>query len=513
MRDRRGFILVAVLVVVLGAALVATMLVRYAGAENAVAAASAERAASRALAASGTEIVLAELDRQRADILEGRTPRLDDQYVIHESPTELGVMRLLPPRGGSELLVPVGGLLDLNRATAAQLAATGLLDLDEAERIVGHRSGRDGSRFRSVEDLLEVTDEEGVPLITPERLMGPLDRFEPSVAILGLEQDRGERLLDALGGDGEPVLLDVLTVHSFEPALQRSGVLRINLDVPWSDELGRRMDDRFGEGTGESLERLMRSFAFEDDSAIVRVLRALEPEPGDGWVEALDALTTDERWQFGRVDLNTAPAAVLRSLEGLEPELADRIVRERNSLTAEELATPVWPLLRELLTPEVFQTNAGRLTNRCWIWRVRIAAGTVPVDEPDGAIETPVILDLTVDLAAPRPRLAALRDISGLEVGVRLLEGRGDPGEGSPAMPGSEADGSSEEPFGSGLFDDLEPLFDDAPLFDDESFFTERESVFATDGPDPDEAGTGVERPPSGPGDPDERPGGRWSPG
>ena len=36
-----------------GAALVATMLVRYAGAENAVAAASAERAASRALAASG----------------------------------------------------------------------------------------------------------------------------------------------------------------------------------------------------------------------------------------------------------------------------------------------------------------------------------------------------------------------------------------------------------------------------------------------------------------------------
>ena len=324
-------------------------------------------------------------------------------------------------------------------------------------------------------------------------------------------------MLAAIGGIEETTLLDVLTVHSFEPALQRSGVLRINLNVPYSAELGRRMDDRFGEGTGSGLERLMNGgFTFDDDSRIVRVLRSISGDADDGnvtWGDALDSLTTDDRWHFGRIDLNTAPAAVLRTLEGVDDELAEQLVRERGSLTSEERETPIWPLLRELLTGDAYQTIAGRVTNRTWIWQLRLAAGTVSVEEPDGPIESPVISDLPIDLAAPRPRIAALRDISGLEVGVRLLESRGE-------LPEELEAATSPEPSeaAASSFESANPFLVDGGFFDSlESPFDERNPVFDADGPPSMTEEEAPVREPGGDsasngGTAVTLPGGRWSP-
>ena len=520
---RRSFVLLAVLVVIGGATLVATMLVHFAGAENAVAYSSAERARSRALASSGIRVILSELDWERDRILSGRSVSLDSQYVLHEDDLEMGVIRLIPPESSGDLVRPVGGLLDLNRVAVDDLVATGLIEPTAAEAIVSARERRPGRRFRTLEDLLQVRLADGTPAVTPEQLIGPLDAFVPSRDVLATELDRGERVLEALGSLEATTLEEVLTVHSFEPALQRSGVLRINLNVPFTETLGRRMDDRFGEGTGEGLGRVMENVTFDDDKRIVDVLRFFET-PIEDWNDILDALTTDERWHMGRIDLNTAPAEVIQTLEGVDAGMADAIVEERAGLTSEELATRTWPVLRNLIEPTAFAPIAGRVTTRCWTWRVRMAAGTVSVEDPEGPMRSPVILDLVVDLAAPVPRIAALRDISGLEVGVRLYERQESMEIGDPLSEG-RTDALDRDSIGStegmedGLFDregfmdsfesafsDRESAFDDESVFDDRDPFFDDESTFSDgdEGSDDPEPGA-----PSGTG---RGPTGRWSP-
>ncbi|MDG2029598.1 MAG: hypothetical protein P8J45_01200 [Phycisphaerales bacterium] len=508
MPERRGFIMIAVLVVVVGAALVATMLVHFAGSENAVAVASAERSASRALAASGVEVILSELNLERDRILSGMPIELDGQYVLYENDLELGVVRLLPPAGGTDLLHAVGGLLDLNRASAVDLVATGLLDEIAAQAIIAERNTRPDQRFRVLEDLLDVKAADGISVVTPEQLMGPLSEFEPSRDVLAVELDRGERVLEALGDPEVVSLSDVLTVHSFEPALQRSGVLRINLDVPHSEELGRRLDQRFGDGAGAGFKQIMERVSFDDDARIVDVLRFFEPEPGDRWETAFDALSTEDRWHFGRIDLNTAPAAVIQTLEGIDTETAEAIVRERRSLSSDEMATRIWPLLREILTPDTFGPIAGRVTTRTWIWRLRLAAGTVSVDDPDGPIFSPVIFEVTVDLAAPSPRIAELRDISGLEIGLRLYETRMDSID-DPLPAGPEDAGVESNP--DDMFLEGEPLFGELDLLADfESDF--QDSAFDDEDLPADGGEKPAENPVEGGGSQPSLPSGRWSP-
>ena len=523
---RRSFVLLAVLVVIGGATLVATMLVHFAGAENAVAYSSAERARSRALASSGVRVILSELDWERDRILMGRSVALERQYVLHEDDLEMGVVRLIPPDSSGDLVRPVGGLLDLNRVTVDDLVATGLVEPSVAEAIVSARTRRPGRRYRTLEDLLLVRLPDGTPAVTPEELIGPLDAFVPSRDVLADELERGERALEAIGPQEATTLEEVLTVHSFEPALQRSGVLRINLNVPFSEALGRRMDDRFGEGTGTGLGRIMERVTFDDDKRIVDVLRFLN-SPVEDWSDVLDALTTDERWHMGRIDLNTAPVEVVRTLEGIDAGMAELIVEERAGLTSDELATRTWPVLRGVIEPETFAPIAGRVTTRCWTWRVRMAAGTVSVEDPDGPLRSPVILDLVVDLAAPVPRIASLRDISSLEIGVRLHEGRASAGFDDPAREAG-IDAVDGIPFGGpetgdglfgregfvgsfeSVFDDRESVFDDESAFDDRESFFDDESVFPEEGAGSDDPGleetSGIGDDPGG------GPTGRWSP-
>ena len=147
-----------------------------------------------------------------------------------------------------------------------------------------------------------------------------------------------------------------------------------------------------------------------------------------------------------------------------------------------------------------------------------MAAGTVTVEDPEGALRSPVILDLVIDLAAPFPRIAAMRDISGLEVGVRILERSGTTDvPGADRMGGDDrevpvrfADGeaSFDRP---GLMEDFESVFDDESGFTGGSGFTVRESVFGGEGAFDDDPPPGDEPSPDGPAR-RSGPTGRWSP-
>ncbi|MHC5114558.1 MAG: hypothetical protein ACYTGP_09045 [Planctomycetota bacterium] len=411
-RSRRAFVLIAVLVIVGSALLVATSLLFLIQAEAAAAAGQAASAQARALAWSGVQALMQRLDEQRDLILEGDTPQLDEEYILYETETRVGVVRLLPvgPDGG--LIVPEAGRLDLHGVTADDLLATGLVDDATARAIV---SDRDGGGLQSVAQLLQV---EGV---TPSMLYGPIEEIRLIDDAMFAETSLDDRVADRLGDDAPRGLADVVTVYSFEPPLQASGDLRINLNTEWSEELGERVADRFGEDAAQVLGGLFRAGAtFESDADIVRNLRRLGV-PLEDWAEPLDVFTTESgEFIFGRLDINAAPYEALLALPTIEPDTASQIVRVREDLGAQERSSILWPALEGILDQLQYEELAGRITTRSWVYRLRLAAGEMPAEDIDGALDNPVIYEAVIDLCAPTPRIAYLRDVTLLETTARI---------------------------------------------------------------------------------------------
>jgi DNA uptake protein ComE-like DNA-binding protein len=413
-RARRAFVLIAVMVLVGSALLIATGLVFMAQAETAGLATTRDAAGSRALAWSGVQAVIAELDGQRDRLLDSELPRLEEQYVLIETPGRLGVVRLLPVTPDGANLAPEAGKLDVNAVDADGLVATGLADRDLAAAIVAHRDGL-GRPLQSIGELLEV------PGMTPELLYGPVEalRWTDDAAL-----DRGDlldRVADRLAGDELRGLADLLTVYAFEPALQRNGRKRINLNVPWSEELGRRVDERFGPGASSTLKGIFDAGTrFDGAQVIFEVLNQVGSPPAD-WPEIIDALTTDDGdYHFGRLDINTAPYEALLGLPEVTPEQATQIVQARDELDAETRTTVAWPAIEEILPAEAYEQLGGRITTRSWTFRVRLAAGEVDDADPEGPLLRPVIYEAVIDCSAPQARLAYLRDVTLMQTTAML---------------------------------------------------------------------------------------------
>jgi DNA uptake protein ComE-like DNA-binding protein len=447
-RHDRAMALIAVLIVMGGTVLVATSLLFVAQAEYAGTARTGEAAQSRALAWSGVQAVIARLNEQREAILDGDIPQLDEQFIIYETGSRLGVVRLLPVGPDGERLVPEAAKLDLNSIDAEILEATGLVDDGLAAAVIAYRDGTLRRPYQSVGELLRV---EG---LSAETLYGPIEN---------LAADDDESLDEAGGvaagfGSGAPTelrgLADAATVYSFEPALQRNGRLRINLNVPWSDELGRRVGDRFGTDVAQTLQRIMESgTTFETEAKIFEVLRFFQV-PVEDWPDIVDTFTTDEGdFHFGRLDINTAPYEALAALPGLEPEQADEIVQVREELDPDDRATVAWPAVQGIIEAEAYDQLAGRITTRCWTWRLRLAAGEVDAEEPDADLQNPTVYEAVIDLSAPRPRVAFLRDVTWMRATALIANAvdRDSDGDLEPEFDdqGSEPDenGSGDEEF------------------------------------------------------------------
>lgn len=412
MSRRRGFVLVAVLIVVGAAMLVATGALSTATADAAGADAARRATRGRALSLSALRAIADRLDRQRDALLAGEAPTLDEVLVLYESGGLAGVARLLPVGPDGAVLVAEASKLDLNRVDAAMLVATGLVTEPVAAAIIARRS--ELGAFASVGELLTV------PGLDAATLYGPLEEIEPMDDARGRERGLGERIADRLVGPEPRGLADLLTVHAHEPALQRSGVRRLDLATPWSEELGARLDERFGEGAGALVKGIIdQGTRFDSDAAIFRVMvdSSLEPEE---WSDVLDGLTAEGAVLVGRLDVNRAPYEALAALPGIEPDQAARLVDAREALDAERRATIAWPLLEEILAPEDYLELGTWLTVRSWTWRLRLAIGETDAADPEGAIAHPIILDVVVDLTEPTARIAELRDVTLLQIAARL---------------------------------------------------------------------------------------------
>lgn len=408
---RRGLALVTTLVIGISALLLASSLLVTLESESVAEAARRRSSALRLAALSGADVVMHALSAGRDSILNGGLPAVESSFVIAEDGAQVFRVRLLPLPGGAasdagRVIRPENAGLDLNLASADDLAATGLVTTELAEAIVAHRA-RVG-HFADVDELLVV------PGMTDAILLGDDDPPDFRRQAGGAEADLRDRLRERLGAGGASGLAEVVTVFSAAPQLQRSGVRRIGLGGSWSDELGRRLDERFGEGSGRVVQSLMeQGIALGSDRDIAAVLLRFNL-PLERWAETLDALAGDDTLvRFGRIDINHAPIEALRGA-GFTEEEATAVVQARSALSADERWSPVWLRARGIIDGERYVDLCDRVTTRSWIHRVRIAAYVTSVDDesvilPGGG---PLVFDLVVDLVDPSPRVALLREVT-----------------------------------------------------------------------------------------------------
>ncbi|HRP63116.1 MAG TPA: helix-hairpin-helix domain-containing protein [Phycisphaerales bacterium] len=417
----RAFVIIAVLVIMGSAIFIGTAMLFTAQAEVAGAAGARQAAQVRSLAWSGLQAIVVQFDAQREAILRGDQPTLPERFEIFETPEgETGVVRLLAidPDNPAGFFIPEAAKLDVNTIDVERLMATGVVATELAEAILAFRQSL-GRPIVSIEELLRV---EGM---TPAMLYGDHNANAP---------------------DAMPSLADVLTVFAFEPSLQRNGRLRININVSssaWSDQLSQRLDERYGQGTGTLVKRIVdEGTTFDSDKRIVQVLRFFQVPPAD-WSNILDGLTGDGPggadvnetivpMHFGRLDINRANEAALRGLPGVTPEQAAMIVRARENLSEDERATITWPLTQEILTTEQYDELVSAMTVRSWTYRVRFEARLAHVSDDDDdltpsrstdadrAQPAPLIWEAVIDLSSPRPRIAYLRDVTMLDAAANI---------------------------------------------------------------------------------------------
>jgi DNA uptake protein ComE-like DNA-binding protein len=410
---RRGVILVAVLVVVSLAALGGASAMWVASAEVEGASGSLRRLQGRAVAWSGVQATMAELASQRQGILNGEMPRLTEEWEVYtESSGRRAVVRLVADGAGAKIHSEQARL-DVNTAGRAMLQAIGLEE-ELAQAIVSRRQRQP---FFSTLELLEV---EG---ITPELLFG----------------DGWEAPDEPVQGQGEAglPLISRLTVFSFDPNVQAGvgpggsshrGQLRINLNTPWSERLGRAIEERFGRSAGETARGIMGTGVKIDSLAVLVQGAALNNLDRRAWPILVDAFTvSDLPYIPGRIDLNMASPEVLACIPGISEEAAAQIVQRRGGLTAEARSSILWPLQEDILTVQEMARAADHLTTRSMQWRVVIEGGFVAADdrrswdELVGAVlQDRVVLEAVIDIASERPRVAYLRDITLLPVARAL---------------------------------------------------------------------------------------------
>lgn len=421
---RRGFVLLAVLILVGAAVLAATGVVFLVRGEVAGSGNAAESTRLRAAGWSAVQAVAATLGSERARILAGESPMLERELVLWEAAGENATATLLPVGPAGELVVAEGAKAPLATATVESLVATAVLDEALAARVIAARDA--AAPVLDVDALLLVR---GASSLRVADLHGPVEELT-----LDLDEDArirsGDALAALLGGGIEPRgLADLLTVHGADPPLAADGSPRLSIGA-WNDEQRSAVDAALGSGSAALLagtvEEPVESPPTDAQSAW-KAWRARYPDPRD-WATFLDRIDLRPAGSDERLDVLRASAAALRSVPGIDDERAARIVRERDALSAEEKRTVAWLAQRGILEPDAFATAAERLTTRSLSWRFRVAArleperrfGSSAAPEEDEPIRV-AVYEAIVDLSEPEPRIAYLREIAALEVAAMLL--------------------------------------------------------------------------------------------
>jgi DNA uptake protein ComE-like DNA-binding protein len=431
-------VLVAVLVVVLLASMVAVSLLFRLRAETVATAATAGTEQAWSAAMSGVE----EAIRQVACAPPGSTdwqdnPRVFKDQFVYEDGSDRWYFTVCSPSVDDALRELRYGLADeaaklnvnaahttnllhLPRMTPALVAALrDFIDFDDIPRPDGaeqeyydtlpHPYAVRNARLDSLDELLLVRG------FTPALLYGEDAnmnwRLDPN------EQDGDERFPP----DNNDSRLDLglhqyLTTVSYDPNQDNDGVPRTNLNDPKDRFPGGNWSAAFTNYVaalhshqirlGHVAELLDARMKVKDASG-----RVVEISSGVGKEELpriLDLFSASSAPGFeGLLNVNTASVASLQTVPGIDEALAEAILSTRRSISPEHRTTIAWLYQEGLVDPALFKQIAPFLTARA----VQFSCHVVGYGLPSGRYR---VLDVIIDLAGPKPRLAYLRDITRL---------------------------------------------------------------------------------------------------
>lgn len=422
---KRAIALLSVLLVIVLGALTAMIALDQSDATASGARGSLLRREARAAAWSGVLGVMAELETQRADLIEGADPELTEQWTIYADGSIAARVRIEPIGSGdgsapSDLAQSETAKLNLNVANAPMIARLSGLGDERAQSI---RSLATRGGLTSIEDL---------------RLVG----IDPR---------------DEAGAIGGVSLESLATAYSLDPDLAigvgdraTSGRERARWDAS-AGAFDRRL--AADNAVAEALQRLTgANVDLSSAQDVARALDQLSISPSV-WAAVWDELAFGERGvgREGLVDISRASEAVLGCIPGFEGK-AKEIHEAARRLGPDRTRSHTWPLEARLVSSADMARALPWITTRTLHWRVRVVGEITRTSSSDGepAVLSRAALDAIVDCSGDRVRVSYLRDVTfdGASEGIDTLlaqtlvadeEQSGTPPESSLGAPVAEA--------------------------------------------------------------------------
>lgn len=509
--SRRGTVIIMVLILLALGALVVAGLLSRASTRAEQSWARLDHMQARSLAQSGLEGVLIEMAAQRERMLAGDVPELTREWTTPVSGaggTRIGRVRLVAlaqtPEGRDIVALSQAACVDVMAMPETSLKA--VLGERAGSAVASARGPRPMSSVLGAMNEAGVLMDAVAKWEEGESAAAADAKVDVSGRALDLARPgriaRGGSKLDEAGmaggtsdafGANALLVRDAISVGTFDPIGLWNGeaVARVDLsgaiDASEVEAVAKLIEEAFGtlgadESSGDRSDFLRRSGAGQDGAPMTRgselmarvfdsdtpprktgeLLRAMRRAGAapSAWRLAWGVRFGDDLYSRGRVDINRAPREVLAAVPGLDSAAAEAIVSRRGGLSAEALSDPTWPSREGIITPEQLEQAADWITTRSLQWRVRIEAAVLDALEAEeeargdrvvARARKPmgvVTLEVVVDAAADRVRVAYLRDVSLEDAIARMERSQREAREAGGEWP--DAEGDEERGRGAG---------------------------------------------------------------
>jgi hypothetical protein len=420
-KQERGFLLIAVLVIVMLASMVALSLLFRMRAEQAGFSAASGSEQGWLAAMSGIEQAMHLARATDPAEWQNNPSAFRHQYVLDDGSDKwyFTVFSPAPPEEDDLRygLVDENRKLNLNKATAEALQKCTFLSPAQVEAITGGPTNT--ADLTLGESLLQSSAR--LHFSTLDELL-KLPGFSPGVIYgedanrnlrLDPNEDDGEILFPPDDSDGQLFLglQEVATVYSYEYDIASDGSPRFQLN----SSVRKVPEFIIPEKTAAYIEAAWsNNVVFKHPSELLEAtnkLGGVEMDSGVGAKELptiLDQLTTTFAARLvGLINVNTASAKVLHGVPGIGEAKADSIVQHRESLPPEQKGSIAWLYADGVLTAEEFRLAAPHLTTNSRQFRFNVLGYSLP----SGRFRA---FEVVIDTADKAPQIIYLRDITRL---------------------------------------------------------------------------------------------------
>jgi DNA uptake protein ComE-like DNA-binding protein len=437
---------VAVLVLVMLSALAAAVLLHRAQAEVTAAAAAGRGQQAYATAMAGLQRTMAILSVAGADqgVWTDNPDLFAARWVCNDGANDwyftIYAYNPVEPKVLRNGVTDEASKININTAGDETLLALGGMTPELVDALLDYRDADANTRPQGAEQ--DYYDQLPHPYLIKN---GPLMTVEELLLVKGFNvalvygedynlngllepgEDDGETTFPPDNGDGQldRGLLGMATTWSYERNVAAGGSKRININAnPGGQSPG---GDPNAAGLSPQTQEFIRLYrlegnVFKHPADLLNLRYQLKGDQGNlkagQWIESgvgadelpriVDRLTAQpDNIVFGKVNINTAPAAVLAALPGFDEDLAGQIVSAREQLDAPLKETIAWPYTQNVVPADTFKAIAPLLTARSWQFHVRCVAYGWPCGQYR-------VVEAVIDMAAGSPRILYQRDLTRL---------------------------------------------------------------------------------------------------